>query len=118
MRLPAAEAWLAALVGPDGRFDADPEELSVLAAGLAPWEDVGTGQTGPARATFRLAEVQATDDLFGEFGEAPAGNADVSGAEGRRAPGAEHAGAARDDVQGAAGPGRWRRRPARTGLAA
>ena len=55
-RLPAAEAWLAALVGPDGRFDADAAELSVLAAALAPWEDVGTGQTGPARATFRLAE--------------------------------------------------------------
>jgi SNF2 family DNA or RNA helicase len=55
-RLPAAEAWLEALAGPDGRFDADPGELSVLAAKLAPWEDVGTGQTGPARATFRLAE--------------------------------------------------------------
>jgi hypothetical protein len=58
-RLPAVEAWLTALAGPDGRFDADPGELSALATGLAPWEDVGTGQTGPARATFRLAEVPA-----------------------------------------------------------
>ena len=46
-RLPATEAWLTALAGPDGRFDADPGELGALAAGLAPWEDVGTGQTGP-----------------------------------------------------------------------
>src|SRR5262250_2652399 len=66
-RLPAAEAWLAALGGLDGRVDADPEELSALARALAPWEDVGTGQTGPARATFRLTEVAAAldDGLFG-----------------------------------------------------
>ena len=37
---------LPALSGPDGRFDADAAELSVLAAALAPWEDVGTGRTG------------------------------------------------------------------------
>ena len=66
-RLPAAEAWLTALTGADGRFDADPGELSVLARALAPWEDIGTGKTGPARATFRLAEVTAEPDdtLFG-----------------------------------------------------
>ena len=61
-RLPAAEAWLTALTGSDGRFDADPGELSVLARALAPWEDIGTGRTGPARATFRLAEVTAEPD--------------------------------------------------------
>jgi SNF2 family DNA or RNA helicase len=61
-RLPAADAWLTALAGPDGRFDADPGELSALARALAPWEDIGTGQTGPARATFRLAEVLAGPD--------------------------------------------------------
>src|SRR5690348_13314606 len=61
-RLPAAEAWLTALTGSDGRFDADPEELPVLARALAPWEDIGTGKTGPARATFRLAEVTAEPD--------------------------------------------------------
>jgi SNF2 family DNA or RNA helicase len=70
-RLPAADAWLAALTGPDGRFDAEPGELSALARALAPWEDIGTGQTGPARATFRLAEVTVEPDgtLFGAAGE-------------------------------------------------
>src|SRR5579859_2357641 len=75
-RLPAADAWLTALTGPDGRFDADPGELSTLARALAPWEDIGTGQTGPARATFRLAEVPAEPDdgLFGTpAGDQPAG---------------------------------------------
>ncbi len=62
-RLPAADAWLAALTGLDGRLDADPAELSALAQALAPWEDVGTGHTGPARATFRLAEVPAEPDV-------------------------------------------------------
>src|SRR5262249_59625162 len=61
-RLPAAEVWLAALTGLDGRLDADPAELSALAQALAPWEDIGTGQTGPARATFRLTEVPAEPD--------------------------------------------------------
>src|SRR5215467_3145328 len=61
-RLPAAEAWLTALTGSDGRFDADPDELPALARALAPWEDIGTGKTGPARATFRLAEVTAEPD--------------------------------------------------------
>src|SRR5262249_31945954 len=41
---------------------ADPAELSAFAQALAPWEDVGTGQTGPARATFRLAEIPAEPD--------------------------------------------------------
>jgi SNF2 family DNA or RNA helicase len=92
-QLPATEAWLAALVGPDGRFDADPGDLSVLAAGLAPWEDVGTGQTGPARATFRLAEVpdDPGDELFGfaggdESGEPAPGDEGAAGDEARREP--------------------------------
>src|SRR5215469_11382333 len=70
-RLPAADAWLAALTGLDGRLDADPAELSALAQALAPWEDVGTGQTGPARATFRLTEVPAEPDdgLFASLAE-------------------------------------------------
>jgi SNF2 family DNA or RNA helicase len=61
-RLPATEAWLTALTGSDGRFDAEPGELSALARALAPWEDIGTGRTGPARATFRLADVTAEPD--------------------------------------------------------
>jgi len=74
-RLPAAEAWLTALTGSDGRFDADPDELPVLARALAPWEDIGTGKTGPARATFRLAEVTAEPDdmLSGSAGAAEPG---------------------------------------------
>jgi SNF2 family DNA or RNA helicase len=89
-RLPAADAWLAALTGPDGRFDADPGELSALARALAPWEDVGTGQTGPARATFRLAEVPAEpgDGLFAGHGAGESGGtADGTTAEGATAAG-------------------------------
>jgi SNF2 family DNA or RNA helicase len=56
-RLAAAEAWLAALGSADGRFDADPDEIDLLAEALHPWDEVGTGLTGPARATFRLAEA-------------------------------------------------------------
>jgi SNF2 family DNA or RNA helicase len=58
-RPPATDAWLTALTAPDGRFEADPAELAALAQALEPWEHVGTGQTGPARAVFRLAEVPA-----------------------------------------------------------
>ncbi len=56
-RLAAAEAWLTALCSRDGRFDADPDETDFLAEALQPWDEVGTGHTGPARATFRLAEA-------------------------------------------------------------
>ena len=59
--LAAAEAWLAALCSADGRFDADPGEIDLLAEALHSWDEVGTGLTGPARATFRLAE--ATSEL-------------------------------------------------------
>jgi SNF2 family DNA or RNA helicase len=54
---PAAEAWLAALAAPGGRFDADPRDLGALAAALRPWDEAGAEQAGPARATFRLTEV-------------------------------------------------------------
>ena len=50
-----------ALTGPDGRFDADPDELDALAQALRPWDDIGIGMVGPARATFRLSETE-TDD--------------------------------------------------------
>jgi SNF2 family DNA or RNA helicase len=62
----ASEAWLAALTSPDGRFDADPAELDELAEALQPWDEEGTGLTGPARLTFRLTEAteatEATED--------------------------------------------------------
>ena len=60
-RVPAVEDWLMALTGPDGRFDADLDELDALAQALRPWDDIGIGMVGPARATFRLSETE-TDD--------------------------------------------------------
>jgi SNF2 family DNA or RNA helicase len=57
-RLPAGEAWLSALTVPDGRFEADPDEIDALITSLRPWEDVGVGNAGPARATFRLSEIE------------------------------------------------------------
>ena len=60
-RRPAVEDWLTALTSPDGRFNAEPDELDALAQALRPWDDVGTGMVGPARATFRLSETE-TDD--------------------------------------------------------
>ena len=91
-RLPAAEAWLAALSGPDGRFDAEPGELGALASELASWDEVGTGQTGPARATFRLAET----DADGGTGALDAGGWDGPGADGP------------DQPDGVAPDGGWR----------
>jgi hypothetical protein len=61
-RRPAVEDWLTALTSPDGRFDAEPDELDALAQALRPWDDVGTGTVGPARATFRLTETQTETD--------------------------------------------------------
>lgn len=62
-RRPAVEDWLTALIGTDGRFDAEPDEFEALAQALRPWDDVGTGMVGPARATFRLSETETqTDD--------------------------------------------------------
>ncbi len=55
-RLPAAEAWLTALTTPDGRFDADLDELDRLTEALAPWDKIGIEEPGPARAVFRLSE--------------------------------------------------------------
>ena len=55
--VPVAESWMAALTGPDGRFDADEEAVHQLRTTLQPWDEVGTGVVGPARATFRLVEV-------------------------------------------------------------
>ncbi|MGH3824509.1 MAG: SNF2 helicase-associated domain-containing protein, partial [Pseudonocardiaceae bacterium] len=68
-RLPVEEAWLTALTAPDGRFEADPDELDALATALRPWEDVGVGKAGPARATFRLTETATNTDTE----ETPAG---------------------------------------------
>ena len=61
-QLPANEAWLTALTAGDGHFDADDDELTVLEAALRSWDEVGTGQVGPARATFRLSESEPQYD--------------------------------------------------------
>jgi len=87
VRLAVAEAWLAALCSPDGRFDADPEEIGLLAEALHPWDEVGTGLTGPARATFRLAEAttgQRTDEPGADELDADEPGADQLGADGGR----------------------------------
>ncbi|GJF12503.1 helicase HelZ [Mycolicibacterium cyprinidarum] len=55
--VPAAEAWLQALTGADGRFDAGDDDVAELADELAPWDEIGSGAVGPATATFRLSEV-------------------------------------------------------------
>jgi superfamily II DNA or RNA helicase len=63
-RLPAAEAWLTALTSPDPGLDADPGELTALAQALRPWDEEGTGASGPARVTFRLTEDDPDDDRW------------------------------------------------------
>jgi SNF2 family DNA or RNA helicase len=60
-RMPAAEAWLLALTAPDGRLDVSAAEVEPLREALLPWTEVETGATGPARATFRLSEVDTPD---------------------------------------------------------
>ncbi len=58
----AAQAWLAALSSPDGRFDAELDDIDELERVLSIWRDFGAGQGGPARATFRLSEAGASDE--------------------------------------------------------
>ena len=55
-RTPVAEAWVASLVSADPCFDAEADDLAVLARSLEPWTGFGTGPAGPARLTFRLTE--------------------------------------------------------------
>jgi SNF2 family DNA or RNA helicase len=88
-RQPAVEAWLAALASPDCRFDAEPGDLDALARALRPWDEIGTGKAGPARATFRLAEVlddRARDDSSPDtagLGEADPADSDSGGSRWR-----------------------------------
>jgi SNF2 family DNA or RNA helicase len=60
-RRPLVELWLEALTTVDGRFDIEPGDadahLDELGRVVAAWAEIGRGQTGPARATFRLSEV-------------------------------------------------------------
>ena len=86
-RLAVTEAWLAALCSQDGRFDADPDEIDILAEALHPWDKAGTGLTGPARATFRLVEATAgprIDELGADEREADESAAAELGADDSR----------------------------------
>jgi SNF2 family DNA or RNA helicase len=64
-RVPAAEAWLAALAdtADGGRFDADPAELDELELELSAWAEIGVGEIGAAKVVFRLTEAGAHGDL-------------------------------------------------------
>ncbi|MDT7649131.1 MAG: hypothetical protein QOI36_537 [Pseudonocardiales bacterium] len=68
-QVPAAEAWLAALLTPDGRVSCDrgdeaptPGELATLAEAVAAWDEFGTAPSGAGRACFRLTEVATLHD--------------------------------------------------------
>lgn len=94
-RLPAADAWIAALTDADGSLgraagmgttqSIDPADIDALATALAPWDEVGRGAAGPARATFRLraalddAARAADDDASAEGEAASAGHDAVPG---------------------------------------
>ncbi|HVH20876.1 MAG TPA: DEAD/DEAH box helicase [Pseudonocardia sp.] len=66
VRLPAAEAWLAALLTPDARVGGaggvSPAELRALVEAVAAWDEFGAAETGAGRASFRLAEVRTLHD--------------------------------------------------------
>jgi superfamily II DNA or RNA helicase len=65
-RLPATEAWLAALLTPDARIGGERgvarRELDTLADAVAAWDEIGTATVGAGRASFRLAEVRTLHD--------------------------------------------------------
>jgi non-specific serine/threonine protein kinase len=48
------EAWLAALVSPDGVVEADDDELAALAERLGAWEATATTLAEPVRTCFRI----------------------------------------------------------------
>jgi superfamily II DNA or RNA helicase len=64
--VPATEAWLAALLTPDGRVGDDqgvtPTELSSLADAVAEWDAFGDSAAGEGRACFRLSEISTLHD--------------------------------------------------------
>jgi superfamily II DNA or RNA helicase len=75
-RLPATEAWLAALLTPDARVDVTGRQLDALAAAVAEWDAVGAPTAAHGRACFRLAEVRTdhdpgdpSDDLLDQTGD-------------------------------------------------
>lgn len=65
-RTPISEPWLDSLVAADSAVTATDGELAALQEALAPWEDVGSGPTGPAHGSFRLTEVVADNRSPGD----------------------------------------------------
>ncbi|MEJ3654722.1 DEAD/DEAH box helicase [Actinomycetes bacterium KLBMP 9759] len=61
----ATEVWLGALLTADARVDAPAAELDALAAAVADWDSVGSGEAGAGRASFRLSEVSTLHDAAG-----------------------------------------------------
>jgi superfamily II DNA or RNA helicase len=79
-RLPAVEAWLAALLTPDGRVGGEQgvaaTELTALADAVAEWDAFGDTPSGEGRACFRLSEISTLhdpsvpdDDLLDQTGD-------------------------------------------------
>ncbi len=65
----ATDAWLAALASPDGRVEADDEELASLAGRLTDWQAMETTSTDPVRTCFRIVPPSdGTEDAI-ESGE-------------------------------------------------
>ncbi|MDR2380271.1 MAG: hypothetical protein LBE08_03700, partial [Bifidobacteriaceae bacterium] len=62
-RLPATEAWLAALISPTGIFTATPKQMQPLRVALAAWDSVGAGPAGPAELVFRLVDPDMTEAI-------------------------------------------------------
>jgi len=60
--VPITEAWLAALLTPDGHVEASARDLDTLAGSLTAWDEFGTVPTGEGRASFRLSEVRTLHD--------------------------------------------------------
>jgi non-specific serine/threonine protein kinase len=56
------EAWLAALVSPDGSVEADTDELAVLAGKLDGWQATATTLAEPVRTCFRIVPPVGTGD--------------------------------------------------------
>jgi superfamily II DNA or RNA helicase len=65
-QVPATEAWLAALLSPDGRIGGEQPvpatELSALVDSVAEWDAFGAAPVGEARACFRLSEISTLHD--------------------------------------------------------
>ncbi len=74
------DAWLAALVSPDGSVEGDDDELAVLAGNLDAWHATATTFAEPVRTCFRI--VPPADDE----GDLPGGADEVVEQGGRRRP--------------------------------